>query len=201
MSLLRGALDRLRQPASRAAELRSLRRRLLAASKVPAGPAERRAAVQARELREQLSDAIGDASTCAGCSVGCAETAKVFPGGDCCSGNTEHVFGEPELVGLALSGTRARHLKAPTTPHAGCAFRGLRGCTLEAAHRPNRCLIYTCRGLRRELSERGDMANVLELVEQLEANLSHRASAESKEEPNVGAWVSSLAQADPKPLG
>jgi hypothetical protein len=201
MSLLRDALDRIRQPATRAAELRSLRRRLAAASRLPAGPAEQRAAIQARELREQLSDAIGDASTCAGCSVGCAKTAEVFPGGDCCSGNTEHVFDEPELVGLALSGTRARHLKAPTTPHAGCAFRGLRGCTLEAAHRPNRCLIYTCRGLRRELSERGDMAKVLELAERLEATGSARPSTGSRDEPDVGAGIASLAQAGPKPPG
>jgi hypothetical protein len=172
MSLLRSLLDRVRQPSSRAAELRLLRRRLLAAGKVSASDADRRAAVQARELREQLSDAIGDASACSSCSVGCAAATRVFPGGHCCGGNTEDIFADHELVSLALAGTRAHHLKAPTTAHVGCAFRGLRGCTLQAAHRPNQCLIYACRDLRREVFQRGDMTRVQQLVEQLEANRS-----------------------------
>ena len=170
MSLPRNLLDRVQQPSSRATELRLLRQRLLAAESVSASDADRRAAVQARELREQLSEAIGDASACSSCSVGCAAAARTFPGGHCCSGNTEDIFADHELVSLALAGTRARHLKAPTTAHSGCAFRGLRGCTLEAAHRPNQCLIYTCRDLRRELFQRGDMTKVQQLTEQLEAN-------------------------------
>lgn len=175
MSPPRSLLDRVRRPSTRAAELRLLRRRLLAAGKVSASDADRRAAVRARELRQELSDAIGDASACSSCAVGCAAAARVFPGGHCCSGSTQEIFADHELVGLALAGTRARHLKAPKTAHAGCAFRGLRGCTLEAAHRPNQCLVYTCRDLRRELFQRGDMARVQGLIEELEAKLSQGA--------------------------
>jgi hypothetical protein len=145
---------------------------LLAAGRVSASDADRRAALLAREIREQLPNAIGEASACSSCSVGCAAATESSPGDHCRGGNTEDILADHELVGLALAGTRARHLKPPATAHVGCAFRGLDGCMLEAAHRPDQCLLHTCRDPRRELSRRGDPARVQQLIGQLEASLS-----------------------------
>ena len=69
---------------------------------------------------------------------------------------------------LARAGTRPRHLRAPRGDHAGCAFRGATGCTLPPAHRPQRCVHYTCNLLRRELRARGELAPVDELLAELQ---------------------------------
>lgn len=75
---------------------------------------------------------------------------------------TADLFDENELAALAHAGTRPRDLTPPAgaDAHPGCAFRGPRGCTLEVAHRPGRCVHYLCDTLRRELHARGRLDTV-----------------------------------------
>ncbi len=72
---------------------------------------------------------------------------------------TGDLFDDNELAALAHAGTRAHDLSPPpgSDTHAGCAFRGPRGCTLEVEHRPGRCVHYICDTLRRELYTRGQL--------------------------------------------
>jgi hypothetical protein len=74
------------------------------------------------------------------------------------------------VAALAHAGTGPRDLVAPrgVDLHAGCAFRGPRGCTLEVTHRPARCVHYFCDTLRRELHARDQ----LDVVEQRLADLN-----------------------------
>ncbi|MBS1124077.1 MAG: uncharacterized protein H6Q90_6305, partial [Deltaproteobacteria bacterium] len=88
-----------------------------------------------------------------------------------CAGVTADLFDGNELAALAHAGTRPRDLTAPARAdaHAGCAFRGPRGCTLDVMHRPGRCVHYLCDTLRRELHARGQ----LDPVETKLAELNH----------------------------
>jgi hypothetical protein len=71
------------------------------------------------------------------------------------------MFDDNELAALVHAGTRVRDLVPPAgDAHAGCAFRGSRGCTLEATHRPARCVHYLCDTLRRELHGRGQLDTI-----------------------------------------
>ena len=92
----------------------------------------------------------------------------VFAGGHCCSGATEDVFGDVEVAALVAGGTRAGDLCAPSTEHAGCAFRGEAGCSLAAADRPNICVRYACRSLSRELFDHGALDRFEHLSGQIE---------------------------------
>ncbi len=165
---VRNLVDRMRQPRSRADELIELRRRFDAASKQAPSPEQRRLATELRELRVAVARATGDVAACAGCTTGYPAPEGVFDGGHCCSGNTDYVFSDHEVASLVWSGTRPRHLRAPTSEHAGCAFRGERGCTLDVADRPNVCTRYLCRDLRKELFERGDIMDVQHEIDRLE---------------------------------
>jgi hypothetical protein len=160
-------LDRLSGPRTRADELRDVRRRLVGA----AGPGvaireEKRLALELRRLRERLGARLGPVEACARCS---RPRSASWPGGDCCSGHTPDLFTDHELAALGLAGTTPAHLRAPRAPHAGCAFRGPRGCSLEAAHRPCQCARYMCRALGRELDRRGDGLASARLQEELRA--------------------------------
>ena len=58
---------------------------------------------------------------------------------------------------------RARNLAPPDDDHAGCAFRGATGCSLEPEQRPNICVRYVCLELRAELIEKPEWRRVSEL--------------------------------------
>lgn len=166
---LRHLIARRRQPATRAAELAVLRRRFREAAKHEQPSArELELAETMRSLRDELGRALSGVRSCAGCTKGCAPPEGSFDGGHCCSGNTEDVFGDAEVATLVAAGMRPRQLRPPAGIHAGCAFRGAHGCSLAAADRPNICVRYTCRALRRELHARGDIQQVQSLVDELE---------------------------------
>lgn len=90
-----------------------------------------------------------------------------WEGGHCCSGPTRNLFTDEELAALRLSGTTPGLLRPPRGPHAGCAFRGLLGCSLDAADRPCLCVRYTCRELETELERRSLRSAVSKLKREL----------------------------------
>jgi hypothetical protein len=161
-------LIRIRQVPSRADELIELRRRLREAHAEPAGDDERALAREVRERKQRLSAALSSVTSCARCAAGRRWPRGAFDGGDCCSAVTADLFAEDEVAALAQAGTRPHHLRAPRGVHPGCAFRGPTGCTLRAADRPVRCVRYTCMLLRRELRERGELAAIDVLRDELQ---------------------------------
>jgi len=162
-------IDRLRQPRSRADEVRELRERFQrepAAEKVSAEEAA--AAAELRTLREEMSQAIGRVSSCSTCAIGHPPPHGHFAGGHCCGLRTEDAFNDDEVAALRQTGTRPSHLRLPAGDHAGCAFRGPMGCSLAASSRPNLCLRYVCPDLARELSARGNLAAIEALGARME---------------------------------
>jgi len=166
-------LLRVRQVPVRAEELLVLRQRLRREQAAGVGDEERATAIAIRALKVRISAALREVSACTSCAAGRRRPRGTFPGGDCCSGVTADLFSDDEVAALARAGTRPRHLRAPRTEHAGCAFRGATGCTLTAAHRPQRCVHYTCNLLRRELRARGELAAIDVLLAEL-AHLMRR---------------------------
>jgi len=116
-----------------------------------------------RVSRERIAWESGILDACARCAAAYPLPASTWAGGYCCSGRTEALFDEVELVTLVGAGTRPRHLRPPRSAAAGCIFRGAQGCSLPPRHRPNKCLRFLCRDAQRELHARG----ALELVEAL----------------------------------
>ena len=161
-------VDRARQPRVRAVELGRLRRQLAGAlaGERPSRQ-EREAASRMRELRQLVTAELGEVDCCGQCTRGCARPQGIYDGGHCCSGNTSDVFNANEIAALAASGTRLRHLRAPREQLAGCAFRGPRGCSLDAADRPNVCAMYICRDLRRELFDRARLDDIEAVLDEL----------------------------------
>ncbi len=160
-------LRRVRQVPSRADELITLVGRFRAEDPATAGAEERAIALEMRALKMTISSALTRVSSCSSCATGVRRPHTAFSGGDCCGGVTADLFSDDEVAALAISGTRPRHLRAPRSEHGGCAFRGVTGCTLSAAHRPQRCVHYVCNILRRELRGRGDLDSIDMLLEQL----------------------------------
>lgn len=150
-------LIKLRQPASRAAELNELRRRTRAERATAPDDEERAFAREVHERKLQVARTVGAVDSCGSCASGQPWPVGHHRGGACCSGVTAELFDDDELAALVLAGTRASDLVAPSRDddHAGCAFRGATGCSLELAHRPARCVHYACTTLRRELHRRG----------------------------------------------
>ena len=151
-------IDRLRHPRSRADEVASLRRRFAAAP----GPGEVSAeelalAAEMRRLREALSEALEGVTSCSGCAHGHPLPHGRWRGGHCCGTRTEQVFTDDEVAALRLSGTTPARLSLPDGDHAGCAFRGPEGCSLEVASRPSICVRFVCMELEGELRERGSL--------------------------------------------
>jgi len=146
----RALVDRLRHPRSRTDELRTLRKRLDAARRKLTAE-QRRQGKQLRVLRQRLAAATGKLSSCAECARGCAAPAGRWDGGYCCSNSTANLFCDDEVASLAAGGTRTADLVAPSGDHAGCAFRGPTGCSLDPGDRPNRCVLYLCRDAAREV--------------------------------------------------
>ena len=150
-------LDGLRHPKTRADDLERVRR-LLVRQASEATPEETAIALTLRGLREAMAEAIGDVSSCGRCARGHPLPNGRFDGGHCCGARTEQLFTQPELRALRLAGTRPADMTPPAPcDHAGCAFRGERGCSLDVAHRPSLCVRYVCRELESELRERGDL--------------------------------------------
>ncbi len=151
-------LIRVRQPASRARELIELRRRLRAEVRAVVDDEERVLAGSILAQKRVIAARLHAVSSCSSCAVRQPFPVGHFAGGACCAGVTADLFDEYELAALVHAGTRARDLVAPQTDHAGCAFRGATGCTLELAHRPARCVHYVCTTLRREIHARDELA-------------------------------------------
>ena len=160
-------LIRLRQPKTRADELTALRERLRRELRARPSDDERAAAHEVRRLKRALADATGAVSACSGCGTGMPRPGGAFAGGHCCSGETANLFNEDEVAMLAQTGTRLGDLAAPTTEHAGCAFRAPTRCTLTVEDRPALCARYACTELRHELFDKGR----LDQIEQLEGEL------------------------------
>jgi hypothetical protein len=155
-------LIKVRQPRSRAGELIALRRRLRAELVRDIDADQRALAAELRTRRLAIADELRAVSSCRTCATGQPWPRGGYDGGDCCSGVTAELFDDHELAALALGGTRPHDLVPPpgSDAHAGCAFRGPRGCTLEVEHRPGRCVHYLCDTLRRELHTRGQLDTV-----------------------------------------
>lgn len=171
-------LVKIRQPRSRADELIALRARLRAELAADVADEERALAraVHARKLA--VAEELRGVTSCASCDAG-----GPHAGGACCAGVTEELFDDNELAALAHAGTRPKHLVAPRSVHAGCAFRGAHGCTLAIEHRPARCVHYACDTLRRELHARGRLDAVEAKLGELNAEMQrftavHRARAD-----------------------
>jgi hypothetical protein len=178
-------VDRARHPRSRADELRALRTRLV---ELPgcADAVERELAGELRDLRARVTEALGRVDACGQCTAGHPLPASQWSGGHCCSTNTADVFTEDELAALSAAGTRPGHLRPPRSEHAGCIFRGPAGCSLDAAHRPTVCSRYMCGDLRAELHARGDLLDLVALVDRMDevygAFLAARAARREREE-------------------
>lgn len=153
---------RLRQPASRAAEVAALRRRLRRERASTVAGDERALAADVARAKRAVAVAFGDVASCGSCAVRQPWPVGGFAGGACCAGATVGVFDDHELAALARAGTRPRDLRPPAgrDSHAGCAFRGADACSLELDHRPARCVHYACDTLRAELYRRGRLADV-----------------------------------------
>lgn len=154
-------IDRLRHPRSRADEVHAVRRRLAAQpGPATASDEELRLARELLRLRAELMQALGEVTSCAGCARGHSLPHGRWSGGQCCGGRTEDIFTDDELAALRLSGTTPARLAPPSSDHAGCAFRGPQGCSLDVADRPNLCVRYVCRELEAELASRGVLPEV-----------------------------------------
>ncbi len=165
-------LVRVRQVPSRADELLVLRGRLRSERAAKVGPEERALALEVRALKERASAALADTTSCHTCATGKRWPRGAHAGGDCCSGVTADLFDDDEVGALAAAGTKPRDLRAPRGDHAGCAFRGELGCTLEAADRPMRCVHYTCMILRRELKANSALAATDAILVQLKGRMA-----------------------------
>jgi hypothetical protein len=162
-------LIKVRQPRSRADELIALRRRLRHEIERDVDDEERALARDVLARKLAVSAELHAVSSCRSCATGQPWPRGGYDGGDCCAGVTADLFDENELAALAHAGTRPRDLVAPTRSdaHAGCTFRGPRGCTLDVTHRPGRCVHYLCDTLRRELHARGQLDVVEERLGEL----------------------------------
>ena len=152
-------LIKLRQPRSRAGELIALRDRLRREHAREVDAEERALANDVLDRKRAVSAELRAVASCSTCATGAPWPRGGYDGGDCCAGVTADLFDDNELAALAHAGTHARDLVAPAgaDAHAGCAFRGPRGCTLDVEHRPGRCVHYVCDILRRELHARGQL--------------------------------------------
>ncbi len=178
-------LIKVRQPASRADELIALRRRVRAELATAADDEERALADVVRARKLEVAAELHGVASCGSCASGQPWPVGHHAGGACCAGVTAELFDDAELAALVHAGTRARDLTPPVRAHAhaGCAFRGAHGCTLDVVHRPARCVHYTCNTLRRELHARGQLDAVEARLDALNLAMqrftaAHRARAD-----------------------
>lgn len=166
-------LVKLRQPASRADELNALRARLREDLAAEVYEEERALARGVRAKKLAVAELLRAVSSCRSCATGEPWPRGHYDGGACCSGVTADLFDDNELAALAHAGTRPHHLTPPRRRdgHAGCAFRGPHGCTLDVEHRPARCVHYLCDVLRRELHARGQLDEIEARLAELNAEM------------------------------
>lgn len=155
-------IERLfRKRSSRDGELATLRARFTAQpSTREAGEHAVASAARLKELRVRMSRAFANVDACSSCGKKRPEPHGHWAGGACCGSRTLDLFSKNEVASLKLAGIRARDLEAPKGDHAGCAFRGERGCSLSAEQRPNICVRYICLELRAELIEKPEWREI-----------------------------------------
>lgn len=154
----------LQWPESRRRELASVRLQLLASK----GPEEltseqRRLGEEMRRLRVEMMAAFGELRACRTCARGHELPRGRWEGGFCCGTTTERLFTRDEIAALRAGGTEPRHLRTPSGDHAGCAFRGKRGCSLAPEHRPGICVRHVCAALEQESRVRGNYERICAL--------------------------------------
>jgi hypothetical protein len=166
-------LIRLRQPASRADELHAIRQRVRDERAKDVDDDERALARSVLAKKLAVSAELRGVSSCGSCATGHPFPVGQHDGGACCAGVTADLFDDAELAALVHAGTRLADLVPPpgSDVHAGCAFRGPRGCTLDVTHRPARCVHYVCDSLRRELYRRGQLDRVETLLADLNSEM------------------------------
>ncbi len=184
-------LIKLRQPRSRADELIALRRRLrgeIASRAVDDTERALAADVHARKLAVVAK--LHAVTSCRSCATHHPKPVGHYAGGACCAGVTAELFDDSELAALAHAGTTPRDLTPPKDDHAGCAFRGSRGCTLDVAHRPARCVHYICDTLRHELFDRGQLDAIETSLAELRAAMhSFKAAHQARADREVLAPI------------
>lgn len=161
-------LIKIRQPRSRAGELIELRRRLRAELGSAIDDQERALAQEVHARKLAVSAELRAVSSCGSCATNQPWPIGHYDGGACCSGVTGDLFDDHELAALVHAGTRLRDLTPPRDDHAGCAFRGAHGCSLEVDHRPARCVHYVCDTLRHELFDRGQLDGIEDRLAELD---------------------------------
>jgi hypothetical protein len=169
---VRDLVRRWRGPRSRAVEVDAVRARMRRARDEPASDEVRALAAELRELRPLVLAAFDRVESCTGCAKGHSLPHGRWDGGFCCGGRTDGVFDDDEVAALALAGTDPRDLRPPGGDHAGCAFRGPQGCSLDARDRPNLCVRFACRELEAELRARGEWDRVRALTRRLETTFA-----------------------------
>ena len=169
---VRDLVRRWRGPRSRAVEVGAVRERITGAARRGGSEEARALARELRALKPQVLAAFRDVKACHGCGSERPLPHGRWDGGFCCGGRTEGVFDEDEAAALALAGTRARDLRAPAGDHAGCAFRGPEGCSLDARDRPTLCVRFVCRELEGELRASGEWTRVRALTRKLETTFA-----------------------------
>ena len=171
-------LLKLRQPRSRADELIQLRRRLRdERARRDVADQERALAREVHARKLAVASQLRTVTSCRSCATGHPSPVGHYDGGACCSGVTAELFDDSELAALAHAGTEPGDLTPPSDDHAGCAFRGSRGCTLEVAHRPARCVHYICDTLRHELYDRGQLDSIEASLAELDAAMREYKAA------------------------
>lgn len=169
-------LVRIKHPASRAGELNALRARLREelGKSASADTAERALALRVLAGKRAISDSLHEVSSCRSCATGLPAPHGSYAGGACCGGVTAELFDDHEIAALALAGTRPHDLTPPAggALHAGCTFRGPRGCTLDVAHRPGRCVLYVCETLSREVHRAGQLDRLEDMLSGLQRDMS-----------------------------
>jgi choline dehydrogenase-like flavoprotein len=155
----------------------AVRARLKQATRAPASDDAVALAKELRALRAEVLAAFDGAHACTGCGKGRSLPHGRWDGGFCCGGRTDGVFDDDEVAALALAGTRPSHLRPPSGDHAGCAFRGPTGCSLDAVDRPNLCVRFVCRELEAELREDEAWQRIRTLTRTLETTFARFVKA------------------------
>ena len=141
-------------------------------------------AARLEELRAQMSRAFASVEACAGCGRKRPEPHGHWAGGACCGSRTLDLFSKHEVASLKLAGVRARDLAPPQGDHAGCAFRGARGCSLSPEQRPNICVRYVCLELREELIEKPEWRAISKLGAELRDELARFEALVANQPPS-----------------
>jgi hypothetical protein len=162
-------IERLfRKRDSRDEELATLRARFRSQPSAREAGAEAVAsAARLKELRAEMSRAFANVDACSSCGKKRPEPHGHWKGGACCGSRTLDLFSKNEVASLKLAGVRVNDLEPPKGDHAGCAFRGERGCSLSAEQRPNICVRYICLELRAEVIDKPEWRAISKLGAEL----------------------------------